>query len=246
MTTAPLLRSEFLSMRSTPTAQALLVASAVMAAASMLANLARLSIAQLATPATLEQVMHGSTATTLTFAMLAGVVGATSDFRFGRMDQLLLSAPRRWSVIATKSVLGFFVGLSYGLAGSAVALLSLSSWFRWKGVPVDLWSEVVLLPLLGVIIGSGLFMIIGIAAGVAIQNQPLALGGALGLLLIVQPTVLVGLPSIGRWLPGAAGLSMTRSPDPALMGQWSGGVLLLGWTVLLAVIANRRLRASDL
>ncbi len=246
MINASSMRSEFLNVRSTPTAKVLLVASTVMAAGSLIANLATFATADLSASATLEQAMHASTVATLTFALVAGVVGATSDFRFGRMDQLLLTAPRRWPVLATKSALGLLVGMVYGVAGSVVALGGVWSWYRWKEVPVDLTSDVVMLPLVGVIIGSGLFMIIGIATGVAVQNQPLALGGALGLLLIVQPTLLLGLPDIGRWLPGAAGLSLTLSPDPSLVGQVPGGLLLLGWTVLVLAVANHRLTSSDL
>lgn len=246
MITTAAFRSEILNVRSTPTAKLLLLASMVMAVASLSANLAAYPTEELAAESTLAQLMHSSTVATLTFALVAGVVGATSDFRFGRMDQLLLTEPRRGVVLACKAVVGFLLGVIYGIAGSVAALAGLWSWYQFKDVPVDLTSSVVARPLLGVIVGSGLFVMIGVAVGIAVKNQPMALGGSLALLLIVQPTLLLGVPDVGRWLPGAAGLSVTVVPDPALISQIPGGLLLAAWTVVAMAVAHRRLQTADL
>ena len=234
-----MIASELLNMRSTMTGRILLVASMLMAAASLLANVAAIDKDDLA--ASIEQLMHSSTVATITFAMIAGLVSATSDYRFGRIDQLLLSNPQPGAVLRAKTAVGGIVGIIYGLAGSAVALAVLWLYFRVQDVPIELMSSAVLLPLAGAIVASSLFVAIGIGLGTAVRNQPAAIAGGLALLLVVQPPMLLGLPDVGRWLPGAAALAMTLAPDPAMLSQVGGGFVLLGWTIVALAVGHRRL-----
>lgn len=227
-----MIRSELLNMRATVTARILLVASMLMAAASLLANVAAVDDTKLASTSTIEQLMHSSTVATLTFALVAGLVSATSDYRFGRIDQLLLSDPRPSAVLRVKTIVGAIVGLIYGVAGSIVALVVIWMTYRFKDAAIDLTSSTVMLPLLGAIFASSLFVAIGIGVGTAVRNQPAAIAGSLAVLLVVGPPLLLGAPDIGRWLPGSAALAMTLAPDPAMIGQIPGGVVLAAWTAL--------------
>ncbi|MFT7597668.1 MAG: hypothetical protein ACI8TP_000588 [Acidimicrobiales bacterium] len=210
---APSLRSEFLNLRSTPTAKILLIASMAMAAASLIANLGTIATVDLADDSSLELAMHASTVATLVFALTAGIVGSTSDYRFGRIDQLLLSRPRRSAVLVAKALAGGVVGIGYGLFGAVVAIGATASYYTAKDVPLDLTSAVIVRPLLGALLGCACFVALGVGVGTAVRNQPMALGGSLALLLIAQPMLLLGVPRIGKWLPGSAGLAVTESPD---------------------------------
>lgn len=239
----PLLRSELLNVRATATARWLLAASMLMAAVSLLANLATFDTAELSAAATLEVVMHASTVATLTFALIAGIVLSTSDYRFGRMDQVLLSEPRSSVVLAAKAAMSVAVGVLYGLAGGVTALAVLGVYYRANDVAIDLLSAVVLQPLVGSLLACGLFAALGVGIGTAVRNQPAALAGGLALLLVLQPPLLIGVPDLGRLLPGAAGLSMTLAPDDALVGQLAGALLLAGWAVVTLSIGSRRLRS---
>lgn len=236
-----MIRSELRNMRTTRTARILLLCSMLMAAASLLANLVVIDESELSSAASIEQAMHSSTVATVTFAMIAGLVSATSDYRFGRIDQLLLSSPRPMAVLRAKTAVGAAVGIVYGVAGSAVALLVTSLYYRFNQVGIELTSKQVVLPLVGAILASGLFVALGIAIGTVVRNQPAAIAGGLALLLVVQPPLLLGLPSVGRWLPGAAALAMTLAPDPALLSQLSGGVVLVAWTALALLVGHARL-----
>lgn len=241
-----LVRSELLSMRSTPTAMVLLAGSIVMALASCVANLAIIESENLADAYSLQVAMHASTVPTLVFALVAGIVSATSDFRFARIDQLLLSEPRRARLLGAKAGVGAIVGMVYGLIGGITAIAAVAAFYAYRGVGVDLASELIVRPVIGVVVGAGLLAVAGIGIGTAIKNQPAAVAGSLALMLIVEPTALLGLPTIGRWLPGASGLALTASPDPDLLSPVGGGLLLLGWTALALVIGNDRLRRADL
>lgn len=237
------LRSELLNLRATGTARALLIGSVVMAVASLTANLATFDVAELSGTAAIQQAMHASTVATITFALIAGLVNATSDYRFGRMDQLLLSQPKPSAVLLAKTFAGFLLGIAYGIGGSVAALAGVSLYYRLNDVPIDLTSAVVVRPLIGVMVASGMFVAIGIGVGTAVRNQPAAVAGGLSALLIVQPPLLLGLPDVGRWLPGAAGLAMTLAPDPAMLEQITGSLVLFGWMVLALAVGDQRLKA---
>lgn len=238
------LRSEVLNLRSTPTARLLLIGSMVMAAVSLLANLAVFDTAELAERATIEQVMHASTVATMTFALLAGVVGSTSDYRFGRSDQLLLSDPRPGAVLATKAIAGSLLGVLYGLAGGAVAVVVTWAYYRSNDAAIDLTSQIVVRPLIGVVIAGALFAAVGVGLGTAIRNQPAAIVASLAALLVVQPPLLLGLPAVGRWLPGAAGLALTLAPDTELLGQAMGAVVLFAWAGIALWLGNHRFKIT--
>lgn len=239
-------RADIVNVRSTPTAKALLVGSAVMACLSCVANLATVGDAELGSPDTVQLAMHASTVATLVFALVAGVVSATADFRFGRVDQLLLTDPNRSMVLVAKSLVAMLVGVVYGIVGSIVAVSTTAGFFAVKGEPFDVLSEAVARPLAGLLLGASLFGACGVAIGVAVRHQPAALAGSLAWLLIVEPTVLLGLPHVGRWLPGAAGLALTLSPDPNLQGQLAGAFLLMGWAGFASAVARWVFRQVDL
>lgn len=238
-----LARADIINVRATPTARALLAGSVVMAAASCLANLASVTEGALSDAQMVELAMHASTVATLVFAMVAGVVSATADFRFGRIDQLLLSEPNRSIVVTAKESVAMLTGFVYGTIGSITAVAVTAAFFAAKGIPLDLLSEQVVLPVIGLLLGAALFGAFGIAIGIAVRNQPAALAGSLAWLLIVEPTALLGLPDVGRWFPGAAGLALTRSPDENLLGQVPGAVLLVAWTAVAIVVALVRFGA---
>ncbi len=213
----------------------------VMSAISLTANLAVIDESELGSLATLELAMHAATVATLTFSLIGAIVATTGDYRFGRIDQLLLTSPRPLPVLAAKSLVGAAVGLLYALCGSVVALVTLNAFYGWKDVPVDLASTTVIYPLIGAAAGSALFGAIGVGAGTAIRNQPVAVAGALVLLMIVQPPALLGIPEVGRWLPGAAGLAMTYAPDPELLSPLVGGMSGLLWTAVALLLGWFRL-----
>jgi hypothetical protein len=237
-------RAERVTALATPAARLLLVASVVMAAVSLTANVAAVSDIEAET--TLRMAMHASTVATLIFALVAGVYSATTDHRFGLVDQRVLSEPRRRVVLAAKALVSAGVGLLYGVLGGVTAVGVATAYFASQGASFDAGSPVVGRALLGVVIAAPLFAVLGVGVGTLVRNQPVALGGSLAWMLIVEPAVLLGAPGVGKWFPGGAGLALTYSPDEHLLGQGAGGVLLVGITVLCGVVAQQRLVGADL
>lgn len=228
----------------TPAAKALLVGSIVMAVVSAIANLS--AVDDLTTDASLELAMHASTVASMIFALIAGVYSATTDHRFGLIDQRLLSEPNRRRVVGTKLAASSLLGAVYGLVGVATAVATISSYFGLRDVPLDLGSPIVVRSLIGVLLATPLFGAMGAAVGTAIRHQPPALAGSLVWLFIVEPALMVGWTDVGRWLPGAAGVALTASPDPALLGQLGGGAVLVGYVVLSVIVSVWRFDRFDL
>ncbi len=228
----------------TPAARVLVVASVLMAVASMSANVA--SADDLASSGVVRTAMHASTVATLVFALVAGVYSATSDFRFGVAAQRALGETRRSILLAAKTVVAAGAGLIYGILGALAAVIAATVAFSARGASFDATAEAVNRALIGVVIGAALFAILGVAIGTLVRNQPFALSGVLAWMFIVEPTALLGLPELGRWLPGAAGLALTNSPDDALMSQVGGGVVLALYTSIAVVLAAIRFQRMDL
>jgi len=158
----------------------------------------------------------------------------------------LLSDSSRPIFVAGKTLMATLVGFVYGIVGAMTAVAATTEFFAVKGESFDPLVSAVVRPLVGLLLGAGLFAACGAAIGTAVRHQAAALTGALTWLLIVEPTALIGLPETGRWLPGAAGLALTGSPDPNLLGQTAGGLLLLAWTLAVTVGALASLRKTDL
>lgn len=238
------IRAEIKSAMATPAAKLLLAMSVVMATASTVANLS--AVDDLTTDDALQLAMHASTIPTLMFSILAGLYSATTDFRFGLMDQRLLSNPNRTQVLGAKATVAGATGLLYGAIGALTAIAIGVAYFQFSGETFDAGSPLVVRALIGVIVGAPLFAVLGVALGTIIRNQPIAIGGTLAWLLIIEPVVIVGAPKVGRWFPGGAGVALTNAPDPGLLDQVPAGLTLATVTGLLLLIAAWRFRSADL
>ncbi len=226
----------------TPAARLLLAMSVLMATLSTVANLS--AVDDLTSDDTLKLAMHASTVATLIFAMLAGLYSATTDFRFGLIDQRLLSEPSRLLTLAAKSLVAGTIGLLYGALGAVTAVVAASGFFATQGESFDTGSPLVRDALIGVIIAAPLFAMLGVAIGVVVRNQPIAIGGSLAWLLIVEPVFLIGAPDVGRWFPGAAGIALTNDPQ-ANLTQPAAALLLAGYCCAALALAAARFTKSD-
>jgi len=100
--------------------------------------------------------------------------------------------------------------------------------------------------LFGLALAAPLFAVLGVCVGTLARNQPIALGGSLVWLLVVEPAVILGASGFGRWLPGASALALTFSPDKALLSQLQGGLLLAVFVVVALGSAAHHFVSADL
>lgn len=238
------LRTEAAAALATPVARSLLVGSVIMAVVSCSANLAVLDDLTGDEPTRLA--LHSATVPALVLALIAGAYGASTERRFGFIDQRLLTDPSRRRWLGAKAIVQAGVGLGYGSLGAATAIATSSAVFAARGETFDSTSTVVGRSLLGVVLAAPLFAVIGAAIGSLTPNTSAAVGGLLVWVLVVEPPAVLGLPEVGRWLPSAAGLALTHSPDAALLGQVGGGLVLAAYGATGLWLAARRLQRTDL
>jgi hypothetical protein len=76
-----------------------------------------------------------------------------------------------------------------------------------------------------------------------VRNQVGVIVGALAWLLIAEQIVVGLAPTVGKFLPAAAGRALVRDPSDGLLSQPAGALVLAGYAaaiVLLALMADRR------
>jgi ABC-2 type transport system permease protein len=187
-----------------------------------------------------------SIAAAAVFPLVLGIIGMAGEYRHMTVTSTFLVTPRRWRVIAAKLVAYLVAGLGYALVGTVV------------GVPLALWlldlrdasaSAVDLGPLvLGIVVTLTLYAVIGVGVGALVPNQVAALLGALLWVFIVESLLVAFLPEIGSWTPGGAANAMlgTTAVRGELLPPWAGGLLFLGYGLVLAAAGARATARRDI
>ena len=238
------LRTEASLAIATPVARLLLVGSIVMAVVFCSANLA--VIDDLESDGTIQLALHAATVPVLIFSLLAGAYSASTDRRYGFIEQRLLSDTNRSRWLWSKALVQGAVGVVYGLLGVLTAVITCSVAFAVKDSSFDVADPQAVRALIGVVMAAPLLSIIGVFVGALVPNTPMAVAGILVWSLVIEPPVILGLPEVGRWLPTAGALGLTNSPDPDLASQWAGGVALAIYAVVAFVLVRRQLQQIDI
>lgn len=237
------LRTEAAAALATPVARAMLAGSVVMAIVSCAANLAVLDSLEGDRPVRLA--LHSATVPALVFALLAGAYSSSAERRSGFIDQRLLTDPSRARWLRAKATVQTAIGVGYGVLGALTAVVTSSVVFALRDASFDVASTVVARSLVGVVLASGLFALVGTALGSLTANTTAVLASLLVWVLVVEPPAVLGLPEAGRYLPSAAGLGLTYSPDAELLGQVPAGLVLAAYATLAVALAARKLARAD-
>lgn len=90
--------------------------------------------------------------------------------------------------------------------------------------------------LVGAVVWNGLYAAVGVSLGALVPNLAAAVDVALAWILIAEGLVGQLLGDYSRWLPMASGRALGDIPGN-LLPQVTGGLVLAGYAVLLAIIA---------
>jgi ABC-2 type transport system permease protein len=171
----------------------------------------------------------------LIFSSLAGVLLITSEYRYGTIRPTFLFMPRRSRVLSAKLAAGLLAGLVFGVAGVGLALGIGSLILSARGIPSSLDAGDITRLAGGGVVATALLGAFGVGFGAIIRNQ---VGAVIGLLAwdFVINGLLFGLaPSVGRFMPTTAADALMSLKTVHLLPPAAGGVVLLGWTVALAL-----------
>lgn len=191
--------------------------------------------------------------------LMAAVVGtlvATSDFRTGSIAQTFLAVPRRGLVAAAKLVTAGVVGLVYGLVVQLVSLLTAAGVLAVRGVelaPLDELARPLALGVLGVTVWA----LIGVAFGLLVRQQVVALVVVVLVVFLLDPLLVLALGAVGEVggvdVAAAAPYLLTSASTAVvegftggeLLSWWAGLLVLLGWVAVLGVLGWRTTLRRD-
>jgi ABC-2 type transport system permease protein len=231
----------------------MLIASAAFAAIGVISQIATSGVG--GSPAPLmfgatQRSIFASAAGGDIFALIVGVILVTTEFRHFTSRPTFLLEPRRWRVIVAKLIVAAGVGTLYGVVGVVVSIAIIVPWFAAEGVTIAWLDNDLILVTLGVLLVVAVFAVLGIGVGVLIRNQVAAVIGALVYLFVVEPVLAVipGVSDIARFLPEASAdalIGYTRNGVP-LLPPWQGGLVLLGWGLLFALLGGILAERQDI
>lgn len=171
--------------------------------------------------------------------LLVGILMAAGEYRQGTASDTFLTSPTRHRVVTAKLAVGALVGAAVGAVTVVACVGGAALLYRVKHTSFPFDDAVVWETLAGTLAYTTLFAVLGVAIGTMVRNQVLAVAGALAWIGIIEHLLVNLAPSIGRWLPAAAGQAIVRTPLDGLLSP-IGGVAVLA--VYAAVVAAAGVR----
>jgi ABC-2 type transport system permease protein len=172
--------------------------------------------------------------------LILGIIGMTQEYRHRTATPTFLTMPRRGRVVVAKLIAYALAAVPFALVVLAVNVLVVVLYAGGRGAAPSLTGNN-----LEVLATSGLvlviYAVIGVGIGALFRNQVGAIVGGLVYLFVIEP-VIRSIPATSgayKWMPGGAQEAMTATfQGPELLGAWQGGLLLLGYGLVAAVLGT--------
>ena len=239
------LRSELLKIRTTRTTAALLLAAAaVTLLGTSVEGLSR-TLHELAQEHAQRTMFSAAGSSVVLFSTLAGLIMATSEFRYGTIRPTLLVEPRRRVVLAAKLIAAALAGTLFAVICVAVAFGGGFAILAARDVSVALTSSHTLVLVFGTIAASAVGGMLGVAIGTLIRNQVGAIVAVAAYAFAIDAVLFSAVASVGRYLPGKASDALAGLPTAHLLGVGQGAVVYIAWTIAFIAVATVRNDRSD-
>jgi ABC-type transport system involved in multi-copper enzyme maturation permease subunit len=187
-----------------------------------------------------EEVVFSVAANASVFLLILGIIGMTQEYRHRTATPTFLTTPRRGRVVVAKLAAYALVAVPFALLVLAVnyGVVVLAAGAR--GAVPSLTGDN-----LRVLASSGLalvvYTVIGVGLGALVRNQVGAIVGGLVYLFVVESIVrqISAIAGAYKWLPGGALEALTATfQGPDLLEAWQGGLLLLGYGLVAALLGT--------
>jgi ABC-2 type transport system permease protein len=187
-----------------------------------------------------EQLAFATSTNATVLLLILGIIGMTQEYRHRTATPTFLTEPRRWRVVVAKLIAYALAAVPFALAAIAVNVLVVTIYAGARGATPSLTGDN-----LRVVAGAGfalvIYAVIGVGVGALLRNQVGAIVGSLVYLFVVEQLVRAISPIAGayKWMPGGALEAMTATfQGPDLLEPWQGGLLLLGYGLLAALLGT--------
>ncbi len=238
-------RSELLKLRSTRTTPGLLLGLVGVVLLGVIAQGLSFTLVELASE-NKQRDVFGSATGAILLAIFVGVIGMTSEFRYGTMRPTLFIEPRRRIVVGAKLAGSALVGLVFGTVGVVTAFGAGGAILVARDVDFVVGGGHVAAIVVGTIVGSALCAMIGVAVGALIRNQVGAIIVLVAYSLAVDAVLFAAVPSLGRFLPAQASNALAGLTGPDLLSPAAGAAVLAAWTIVFAAFAFLRTERTDI
>mgnify|MGYP000607286372 CR=1 FL=1 len=187
-----------------------------------------------------EKLAFATAANVVVMFLILGIIGMTQEYRHRTATPTFLTAPRRGHVVVAKVIAYALAAVPFAIVVVAVNLLVVTVYAGARGAAPELNGDN-----LEVMLTSGLslaiYAIIGVGIGALLRNQVGAIVGALVYLFVIEQ-VIRSIPATSgayKWMPGGALEALTATfAGPDLLEPWQGGLLLLGYGLLAALVGT--------
>lgn len=179
-----------------------------------------------------------------------GAIGAAAEFRHATAVPTFLTTPARHRVLWAKMVAYLPVGLMAAVIVAAAQMAIALPMLAADGRTVPLFSGQVVEPVLGGVAAATASSALGVAIGLLVRSQVVALMAAVGWFVVLEPAITIVAPDVARLLPGAllpGGLS--SAVDGTTLDPLAAHValpLLAAYVVGLSVFALRTTLRRDI
>ena len=187
-----------------------------------------------------EQLVLATGANVTVLFLILGIIGMTQEYRHRTATPTFLTTPRRGRVVIAKLAAYALVAVPFALVVLAVNYGVAAVAAGARGAVPALSGEN-----LQVLANSGLalviYTVIGVGLGALVRNQVGAIVGGLVYLFVVEAIVrqISAIADAYKWLPGGALEALTATlPGPDLLERWQGGLLLLGYGLVAALLGT--------
>ena len=240
-----LIRTELLRLRTTRSTWVVLAVGLALTlawAAAILSNIGGIGAAARGS-VQMRADLLGATGIGLFPMMLLGTVAVTGEFHHRTATSTFLVTPRRWRVLAAKAVAGALVGPLV-----IILLLAVVWTFGVVAGAIQLTVDAGLLAMTARSIPvAACWALLGVAVGVAIRNQTVAvLVPPVWFLLIETLLPAYGLSALVPWLPGGATTALLGGRFAGALPAWAALLVLLAYALALFVPGARAIARRDI
>ncbi|WP_149202622.1 ABC transporter permease [Actinotalea subterranea] len=184
------------------------------------------------------------------FPVVVGALAVTGEFRHMTVTPTFLAEPRRSVVLGAKLLASLPLGLVFGLVGTlftvlpGAAVLALRDQATALG-DLETWRTIGLSVLV-----LAVWAMVGVGFGTVLTHQVAAIVTLLAFTQFVEPIARMLLGSsevtagLSKWLPGAAGESVTGASlysstgVAELLPWWQGLLVLVGYGLVMAAVGR--------
>jgi ABC-type transport system involved in multi-copper enzyme maturation permease subunit len=178
--------------------------------------------------------------------LVFGVTLICGEFRHQTITATFLATPRRSRVVVAKLLAAAIAGVVMGVVFTVVAIAVGASLIAGRGYPVRLTTDGVPRLLLLGIVGLAVWAVFGLGFGALLKNQVAAILVALGLVLVVEGLLTLGLRAahlgtVAKLLPSNASNAIVHPSNVKasdLLPWWAGALVLLAWGLATALAGS--------